>query len=74
MLTLLKFNIFYPSQTCSLLSNSGGQGRLCQVLDEYLVFVRNNSEKLYYSGQDTDKTAREALLLLETQRKDHQHD
>ena len=58
----------------SLLSSNGGNGRLCQVLDDYLTFIRNNSEKLYYSGQDTDKKAREALLLLETQRKEQQFD
>ena len=58
----------------SLLSNNGGNGKLCQVLDDYLAFIRNNSEKLYYSGQDTDKKAREALLLLETQRKEQNID
>ena len=53
----------------SLLS-SGGNGKLCQILDDYLAFVKTNNEKLFYSGQDTDKRAREALLLLETQRKE----
>jgi len=54
----------------SILSTSGGNGKLCQILDDYLTFVKTNNEKLFYSGQDTDKRAREALLLLETQRKE----
>lgn len=59
---------------CSLMGSSGSNGRLCHILDDFLTFVKSNNDILFYSGQDTDKKAREALLLLETQRREQSVD
>ena len=52
------------------MSGGGNNGCFCQILDDFLNFVKTNDAKLFYSGQDIDKRAREGMLLLERQRKE----
>ena len=47
----------------------GGHNDAYNVISSFLQFVKVNENRLFYSGEEVDRKAREAVLCLERQRK-----